>query len=89
METHYPKGLSTKTIYYSDSGLETARHRSKWGFASRYKRCNLANSMKARLQIKVSDPTQSADELSGGGQNQKVMGPALATNRKFLSLPHR
>jgi simple sugar transport system ATP-binding protein len=58
------------------------------GFISRESRRKLANSMIARLQIKVSDPTQYVSELSGGNQQKTVMGRALASEPKVLVLGH-
>lgn len=58
------------------------------GFVSRDRRRRLADGMIARLQIKVSDATQNASELSGGNQQKTVMGRALASDPSVLVLGH-
>ncbi len=58
------------------------------GFIAGRKRRGLADAMIERLEIKVSDRTQAASELSGGNQQMTVMSRALATNPKVLVLGH-
>jgi simple sugar transport system ATP-binding protein len=87
-EDRHTNGFCANLSVEENIALPVLRRISRWGFVSRTKRRLLANSMVVRLQIKVSDPSQSASELSGGNQQKTVMGRALASEPKLLVLEY-
>lgn len=82
----HANGFCSNLSVEENIALPILRRISRWGFVSRKKRRALANAMVARLQIKVSDPSQNVSELSGGNQQKTVMGRALASEPKLLVL---
>jgi simple sugar transport system ATP-binding protein len=88
-EDRHASGFCANLSVEENIALPVLRRLSgRWGFLSSERRRELANSMIARLQIKVSDPAQNASELSGGNQQKTVMGRALASEPSVLVLGH-
>jgi simple sugar transport system ATP-binding protein len=85
-EDRHADGFCSNLSVEENIALPVLRRMSWLGFVSQERRRDLANSMIARLQIKVSDPTQNTSELSGGNQQKTVMGRALASDPSVLVL---
>jgi simple sugar transport system ATP-binding protein len=85
-EDRYAEGFCGNLSVEENIALPVLHRLSQWGFISRQGRRGLANSMIAKLQIKVSDPAQNISELSGGNQQKTVMGRALASDPEVLVL---
>jgi simple sugar transport system ATP-binding protein len=87
-EDRHADGFCGNLSVEENIALPVLRRLSRWGFVSKARRRALADSMIARLRIKVSDPTQSASELSGGNQQKTVMARALASDPIVLVLEY-
>ena len=85
-EDRHARGFCGNLSVEENIALPVLNRLSQWGFISSERRRGIADRMIAKLQIKVSDPTQNASELSGGNQQKTVMGRALATDPKVLVL---
>jgi simple sugar transport system ATP-binding protein len=85
-EDRHANGFCNNLSVEENIALPVLRHISRWGFVSKTRRRALANSLIARLHIKVSDPSQGVSELSGGNQQKTVMGRALASEPAVLVL---
>jgi simple sugar transport system ATP-binding protein len=84
-EDRHANGFCGNLSVEENIALPILQRISRWlGFVSSDARRELAAAMIARLQIKVSDQTQIASELSGGNQQKTVMGRALASDPKVL-----
>jgi simple sugar transport system ATP-binding protein len=85
-EDRHANGFCDNLSVEENIALPVLRRISRWGFVSKTRRRALANSLIARLHIKVSDPSQGVSELSGGNQQKTVMGRALASEPAVLFL---
>ena len=85
-EDRHARGFCGNLSVEENIALPVLHRMSRWGFVSSERRRDMARSMIAKLQIKVSDPTQNASELSGGNQQKTVMGRALASDPDVLVL---
>ena len=85
-EDRHANGFCSNLSVEENIALPVFHRLSRWGFVSPERRRELANSMIAKLQIKVSDPSQNTSELSGGNQQKTVMGRALASDPSVLVL---
>jgi simple sugar transport system ATP-binding protein len=85
-EDRHANGFCANLSVEENIALPVLHRMSRWGFVLRALRRDLANAMIRMLQIKVSDPTQKASELSGGNQQKTVMGRALASDPQVLVL---
>jgi len=85
-EDRHANGFCSNLSVEENIALPVFHRLSRWGFVSAERRRELANSMIAKLQIKVSDPAQNTSELSGGNQQKTVMGRALASDPSVLVL---
>jgi simple sugar transport system ATP-binding protein len=86
-EDRHASGFCSNLSVEENIALPVLHRLSRWlGFVSKEQRRDLADSMIARLQIKVSDPAQNTSELSGGNQQKTVMGRALASDPRVLVL---
>ncbi len=85
-DDRHARGFCSNLSVEENIALPVLHRMSRWGFIASQRRRELANSIIAKLQIKVSDPDQNASELSGGNQQKTVMGRALASEPKVLVL---
>ncbi len=85
-EDRHAEGFCSNLSVEENLTLSILHRLSRLGFISLKRRRGLADSMIAKLQIKVSDATQNTGQLSGGNQQKAVMARALATDPKVLVL---
>ncbi len=85
-EDRHANGFCSNLSVEENIALPVLQRMSRLGFILSKQRRALADSMIAKLEIKVSDPGQNTNELSGGNQQKTVMGRALASNPRVLVL---
>lgn len=85
-EDRHANGFCSNLSVEENIALPVLSRMSRLGFIVSKLRRSLADSMIARLQIKVSDPDQNTSELSGGNQQKTVLARALASAPQVLVL---
>jgi simple sugar transport system ATP-binding protein len=88
-EDRHANGFCNNLSVEENIALPVLRRISRWGFVSKTRRRALANSLIARLDIKVSDPSQGVSELSAGTSRRPSWGAPSRLSPRFSFLNAR